>query len=123
MAEDLIADVRRSPPPGDRLFSACAYAATWVQRTWDIHGGRWSQAEKPKVTWLPSMNLLVRRNAFLSIGGFNEGLETADDVDLCYRLAWYGTILSVLAMRLFIGEKLLTSYIRAKRHLVCLRGN
>ena len=24
MAEDLIADVRRSPPPGDRLFSACA---------------------------------------------------------------------------------------------------
>jgi glycosyltransferase involved in cell wall biosynthesis len=80
-------------------FPRVPCAATWVQRTWDVHQRRrWSAAEKTKVAWLPSMNLIVRRDAFLSIGGFNESLETAEDVDLCYRLARYGTILSVPAM-------------------------
>ena len=69
--------------------------ATWVQRAWDIH-----QRGSPKggklvsVPWLPSMNLIVRRDAFRSAGGFNEDLETAEDVDLCYRLGKLGTILN-----------------------------
>lgn len=44
------------------------------------------------------MNLLVRREVFLAVGGFNERLETAEDVDLCYRLGTRGTILSHPAM-------------------------
>ena len=67
--------------------------ATWVQRAWDIHQ-RGRQPNTPfLIAWLPSMNLIVRRDAFQSIGGFNENLETAEDVDLCYRLAKQGGIL------------------------------
>ena len=44
------------------------------------------------------MNLLVHRDAFAKIKGFNAELETAEDVDLCYRLGQHGTILYVPAM-------------------------
>ena len=73
--------------------------ATWVQRAWDIHQrGRQSPQTGP-VAWLPSMNLMVRRDAFLTIGGFNEQLETAEDVDLCYRLSEKGMILNNPSMK------------------------
>jgi cellulose synthase/poly-beta-1,6-N-acetylglucosamine synthase-like glycosyltransferase len=71
--------------------------ATWVQQTWDLHQ-RSRQAEGLAVSWLPSMNLLVRRDIFFKVGGFNPRLETAEDVDLCYRIGKHGTILCVLAM-------------------------
>lgn len=68
--------------------------ATWVQRAWDIHQrGDSRKGRLTAVPWLPSMNLLVRRDPFLQIGGFNAQLETAEDVDLCYRLGQHGTIL------------------------------
>jgi glycosyltransferase involved in cell wall biosynthesis len=68
--------------------------ATWVQRAWDMHQRGNQRKREPKpIAWLPSMNLLVRRDAFVKIGGFNAQLETAEDVDLCYRLGRYGTIL------------------------------
>jgi hypothetical protein len=35
---------------------------------------------------LGSGNLVVRRRAFESVGGFNENLEASEDVDLCRRL-------------------------------------
>jgi glycosyltransferase involved in cell wall biosynthesis len=74
--------------------------ATWVQRTWDVHQRGKTRDSVPRpVAWLPSMNLLVRRDAFLAIGGFNESLETTEDVDLCYRLGQYGTILCTPAMQ------------------------
>lgn len=67
--------------------------ATWVQQAWDLHQrGRQPSTPFP-ISWLPSMNLIVRREAFQAIGGFNEKLETAEDVDLCYRLANKGMIL------------------------------
>lgn len=73
--------------------------ATWVQRAWDVHQrGRQPSSPFP-IAWLPSMNLMVRREAFQSIGGFNENLETAEDVDLCYRLANHGGILCNPAMK------------------------
>ena len=65
--------------------------STWVQRAWDVHQRR-SHRDGERVQWLPSMNLLVRREVFLSVGGFNETLETAEDVDLCYRLGSQGVI-------------------------------
>lgn len=68
--------------------------ATWVQRAWDIHQrSSQLQHERKPVPWLPSMNLLVRKDAFLAIGGFDEQLETAEDVDLCYRIRQQGRIL------------------------------
>lgn len=73
--------------------------ATWVQRTWDLHQRGRTQSQEPfPVPWLSSMNLIVRREAFLAVAGFNESLTTAEDVDLCYRLGRIGTILNNPAM-------------------------
>jgi mycofactocin system glycosyltransferase len=36
--------------------------------------------------YLPSCNLLVRRQAFLSVGGFEESMHVGEDVDLTWRL-------------------------------------
>ncbi len=75
-------------------FPGIPEEATWVQWAWDIHQrGRQPQRSEP-IAWLPSMNLLVRRDAFLAVEGFNEDLETAEDVDLCYRLSGKGVILN-----------------------------
>src|SRR5262245_32110020 len=61
-------------------FPSVPPEATWVQQTWDIHQrGRQSEAKPTPVAWLASMNLIVRRAAFLAIAGFNENLETAED--------------------------------------------
>lgn len=73
--------------------------ASWVQEVWDLHqrGGHCQETVK-SVAWLPSMNFLVRRDKFVEIGGFNTELETAEDVDLCYRLGEVGSILYNPAM-------------------------
>lgn len=73
---------------------------TWVQRTWGLH----LESHRPKnqptpVPWLYSMAFIVRRNEFLATRGFAENLETAEDVDLCYRLGQFGTILYNPAMK------------------------
>ncbi len=73
--------------------------STWVQRAWDSHQKGREIADVPvSVRWLPSMNLVVRRDAFHAVSGFNEQLVTAEDVDLCYRLGVHGTILGNPAM-------------------------
>lgn len=74
--------------------------STWVQRTWDLHQrGRQHETKPTSVPWLSSMNLIIRRQDFLAVSGFNEQLETAEDVDLCYRLGQRGTILNNPAMQ------------------------
>jgi hypothetical protein len=50
----------------------------------DIHQrARNIARQNAEVSWLPSMNLLVRRTTFVLIGGFSETLATAEEVDLC----------------------------------------
>jgi mycofactocin system glycosyltransferase len=36
--------------------------------------------------YVPTANLLVRRDVFMSAGGFREGLRVGEDVDFCWRL-------------------------------------
>jgi GT2 family glycosyltransferase len=88
----------------DRVVAAGCFPRTprpssWVQQVWELHqrGGR-QQENVKSVAWLPSMNLLVRRDKFFEIGGFNAELATAEDVDLCYRLSELGIILCTPAM-------------------------
>lgn len=58
--------------------------ATWVEDAWFA---LFTGVKKPKyVKWLGSSNFFVKKEEFLSIGGFNEELITAEDVDLCNRL-------------------------------------
>jgi len=75
-------------------FPGVPAEGTWVQKTWDIHQrGRRCGETPTTISWLPSMNLIVRRQDFLAVSGFNEQLRTVEDVDLCYRIAQRGTIL------------------------------
>ncbi len=64
---------------------------TWVQKTWFLVRG----AHERKVTsWLETANMLIKREAFLAVGGFNEHLTTCEDVDISYRLLKSGKIVS-----------------------------
>ena len=75
-------------------FPGVPKEATWVQRAWDVHQRGRQDARTPHpVSWLPSMNLIVRRKDFLAVSGFNEQLKTTEDVDLCYRIGQRGPIL------------------------------
>lgn len=46
-----------------------------------------------KSFYVPSCNMLIRRDEFLECGGFNEGLQVGEDVDLCWRLQDMGHLL------------------------------
>ena len=82
------------------LGSACdpPRHATWVQRIYD---GLRHHPERVEATrWLGSGNLSVRRADFEEAGGFDETLETCEDVDLCLRLRAQGKkLMAVPGMR------------------------
>ncbi len=73
---------------------------TWVQKAWDLHQRRQQYTgSMTPIEWLPSMNLMIRSDDFKAIDGFNETLQTAEDVDLCYRLKERGGIVCNHAMK------------------------
>ncbi len=52
-----------------------------------IMGKRFARShEKENFFYVPSCNLLVRKNLFLESGGFREELFVGEDVDLCWRM-------------------------------------
>lgn len=57
--------------------------ATWVQRMYDVL--RNHERGRRSVGWLPSGNLIVRKRVFEQLSGFDEALETCEDVDLSQR--------------------------------------
>lgn len=59
-------------------------AITWIHRAYDRFRRR-SQI-KVEVEWLGSGNMLVRRELFCKLNGFDESLETCEDVDFCQRV-------------------------------------
>jgi GT2 family glycosyltransferase len=57
---------------------------TWVQHAYDTL--RDHASGRRDVEWLGAGNLVVRREAFLQTGGFDDALEASEDVDLCRAL-------------------------------------
>jgi glycosyltransferase involved in cell wall biosynthesis len=58
--------------------------STWVERIWNLQiVGKKGERESD---WLSSANLIIRKNAFFDVKGFNELMKTCEDVDICYRL-------------------------------------
>jgi GT2 family glycosyltransferase len=47
-------------------------------------------AAEERAEWLGAGNMVVRREAFVAVNGFDESLETCEDVDLCARIAKAG---------------------------------
>jgi GT2 family glycosyltransferase len=70
-------DACHAPQPG-----------TWVQAAYDALRGRATAPED--VSWLGSGNMAVRASVFRELGGFDTGLETCEDADLCQRLRRHG---------------------------------
>lgn len=62
--------------------------ANWVQRAYDRF--RPKEIGSHDTDWLGSGNLIIRRDAFRAVGGFDSSLETCEDVDLCNRLRLRG---------------------------------
>nr|WP_319393041.1 glycosyltransferase [uncultured Desulfobacter sp.] len=76
---------------------------TWVQKAWYILRKKDSAVET--VSWLESMNLFVKKQTFMDIGGFDESLVTCEDVDFSYRLSKHGKIISDQALKVrHLGE-------------------
>jgi glycosyltransferase involved in cell wall biosynthesis len=61
------------PPPG----------SGWVATSWGLVAA-W-RAGTDKVDWVPGINLIVSREGFRRVGGFDENLETQEDCDFCIR--------------------------------------
>jgi len=57
---------------------------TWVEKTWFKHVSL--RPRHGKVAWLGSGNLLMRRDLFQEVGGWDATLETCEDLDLCDRI-------------------------------------
>ena len=66
--------------------------ANWVQQAWFLIRRKGRGAGQ--VAWLESMNMFVRRRAFLAVGGFDERLLTCEDYDLSLRLGRTGKLLN-----------------------------
>jgi GT2 family glycosyltransferase len=58
--------------------------ANWIQRAYDRF--RPSLTGRQQTDWLGSGNLVIRRDVFTAVGGFDATLEACEDVDLCSRL-------------------------------------
>lgn len=61
---------------------------TWVERTWYLNTTR--RKVDGETDWLPSCNLIVLRQYFERVGGFNEKLVTTEDVDFSHRIRALG---------------------------------
>jgi glycosyltransferase involved in cell wall biosynthesis len=57
--------------------------ASWIGKTMELMQSKKTGAD---VNYIPAGNLLVARGVYAAMGGFDESLETNEDVDFCQRL-------------------------------------
>lgn len=58
--------------------------ATWVEKGWYMLISGVPRPDFPR--WIGSSNMFLRRTDFMQVGGFDEGLVTAEDVNLCNKI-------------------------------------
>ena len=62
--------------------------SNWVAKSWDLlFAKRYFTAE---VDWIPTGNMIMTREGFMSINGFDEELESNEDYDFCARMRKQG---------------------------------
>lgn len=64
--------------------------APWFAHAWQRRTLRPTTHSLHPAQWLPTANLLMRREWFVRVGGFDESLRTGEDKDLTMRLAQAG---------------------------------
>lgn len=97
--------------------------APWVERCWYALAYRPPAVTSQRVDWLMSFNLLLRREAFDRVGGFDEALVSCEDSDFGYKLAACGPVIrDYVAFTVHHGEsKTLRQFFR--REAWRSRGN
>lgn len=60
---------------------------TWIERTWWPISSSGKHSGTKEVPWLSSFNLILWREAFENVNGFDETLVTCEDADLGARLS------------------------------------
>jgi len=63
----------------------------FLERVWNAHMGS-RRLKMGDIDWIPSGNLIVPKNVYNKIGGFNETLTTSEDVDICQRIHGAGLL-------------------------------
>jgi glycosyltransferase involved in cell wall biosynthesis len=57
---------------------------TWVEKAWNLQIS--CMPDQYYREWLPSMNMIIKKNIFFMVNGFNEDLIACEDVDFGYRV-------------------------------------
>jgi len=65
--------------------------ASWIERLWAEQ--QREQNYSGEIHWLGSANLVVTRECFDRVGGFDPRLRTSEDVDLCGRIRGAGYVI------------------------------
>lgn len=68
-------------------YHAIPTSSSWIAKSW---WGDLARTKKGAVSYIPSGTLLVSQRVFREIGGFDAGLRTSEDFDLCHRAASAG---------------------------------
>jgi glycosyltransferase involved in cell wall biosynthesis len=58
--------------------------SNWVAQSWDLLFSK--RDTTSEVDWLPTGNIIMAREAFMVVNGFDETLESNEDYDFCFRL-------------------------------------
>jgi glycosyltransferase involved in cell wall biosynthesis len=58
--------------------------SSWVSKAWEFNMRE--QKNKCDTEWIQSGNLIIKRDVFNLVGGFDEDLSVCEDSDICYRI-------------------------------------
>ena len=57
---------------------------SWVSRAWEFN--KKTRKDRCEVEWIQSGNLIIKKESFDAVGGFDEQLNVCEDSDICYRI-------------------------------------
>lgn len=58
-------------------------SSNWIAKCWDLLFVK--RCVTSEADWVQTGNMIMTRKTFMSVGGFNEELETNEDYDFCFR--------------------------------------
>jgi glycosyltransferase involved in cell wall biosynthesis len=67
--------------------------SSWVATTWELFRER---HERRSVTYVSTAGMFLGRSDFLTVGGFDDNLDTAEDWELCARLREAGVPVAIV---------------------------